>query len=456
MRRLLLALLLLPLLWAPPAFGHAAFLGSDPAPGQRVEDSPARITMLFTESFNRRLARATLRPAAGGAAIPAQLGTAGARRPGGIPRPAPRAGAHPGGRRAGGTEDGHLLEGSFSFGVRAPAAAAQDLETGPLARGGWVRIVARAALYGFGLVLVAALLLPLLVKGPPGWPVPDDPTRPRRLAGDLAWLTVLGAIATVVAEAADAAGGVSAAGLSDFLLANVAGIARLLVIALLVACALVRERRPRAAAALAVLALGALAASGHAGSAEPRVPSILNDWLHLVAASAWLGGIAWLALLWWRPLRGAPQETRLRVAREVLAPYGRVAIGAFALVAATGLVSLVTQLGRLPALWETDYGRLLSLKIVVVGAIAALSAMHALRLRPRLLAANPHPPEPLERRHWRLWRTEPVLAAGVVAVVAALVAFPLPPRQLADADGAPASVCDPCPLPRPAPDELAV
>ena len=71
MRRLLAspALLAVLLLWAPPAFGHAAFVGSDPAPGQRVETSPARITLAFTEPLNRRLARATLRPAAGGAPL---------------------------------------------------------------------------------------------------------------------------------------------------------------------------------------------------------------------------------------------------------------------------------------------------------------------------------------------------------------------------------------------------
>ena len=40
--------------------------------------------------------------------------------------------------------------------------------------------------------------------------------------------------------------------------------------------------------------------------------------------------------------------------------------------------------------------------------------------------------------------------------MAGLVAFPLPPRQLADAGDAQAAVCDPCPLPRPAADELGV
>jgi hypothetical protein len=63
-----------------------------------------------------------------------------------------------------------------------------------------------------------------------------------------------------------------------------------------------------------------------------------------------------------------------------------------------------------------------------------------------------------QRRHWRLIRAEPLLGLGVVAVVAFLVAFPLPPRQLGEADEARAAtvVCDPCPLAKPAADELAV
>src|SRR6185503_2931846 len=122
-----------------------------------------------------------------------------------------------------------------------------------------------------------------------------------------------------------------------------------LVVVFLLFTALLRVRRPRLAATGAVLALGAVAASGHAGSAEPRVPSILNDWLHLVSSAVWLGGIALLVILWWPVVRFTRAPTRTAIAREVLAPFGRVAGGAFALVVATGVVSLVTQVGSVSA-----------------------------------------------------------------------------------------------------------
>ena len=131
-----------------------------------------------------------------------------------------------------------------------------------------------------------------------------------------------------------------------------------------------------------MLALGAVAASGHAGSADPRVPSILNDWLHLVSGALWLGGIGLLVALWWPVVRFTRPGSRVAIAREVLAPFGRIAIGAFLVAVSTGLVSLVTQLGRVAALWDTAYGRLLAVKIVVVGLIAAASFVHARRLRP--------------------------------------------------------------------------
>ena len=124
--------------------------------------------------------------------------------------------------------------------------------------------------------------------------------------------------------------------MGDYLAGNLAGIGRALVVVALLAAALLRDRRPRAAAAAVVLALGGVAASGHAGSADPRVPSILNDWLHLVSGALWLGGIGLLVLLWWPVVRFTRRGSRAAIAREVLAPFGRVATGAFLVAVTTG------------------------------------------------------------------------------------------------------------------------
>lgn len=104
------------------------------------------------------------------------------------------------------------------------------------------------------------------------------------------------------------------------------------------------------------------------------------------------------------------------------------------------------------------YGRILAVKIALVGLIAVISYVHTVRLRPRLVAEGPGTASAVSRRHWRLLRAEPVLGAGVIAAVALLVTFPLPPRQLGEAEQAVAatSACDPCPLPAPAADELVV
>src|SRR3954454_21522681 len=157
-----------------PPYGHAAFVGSEPAPGQRLDASPGRVTLVFTEPLNASLAGATLKQVTTGDTVPAAVSVQDRRRLVLTPsRPLAR-GAYRVDWHTVSSEDGHALEGAFAFGVQVPAGAAPLLETGPLARAGWVRIGARIALYATLLTLAAALLLPLLVTRPRGWPVPDD------------------------------------------------------------------------------------------------------------------------------------------------------------------------------------------------------------------------------------------------------------------------------------------
>lgn len=458
---------------APSALAHAALLESVPSPGARVEASPSAVTLSFTEPLNRKLTTVVLSDAATGRVLRARVEAGGrgitVRAAAPLERGAYRVKWH-----TVSTEDGHALEGSFGFGVRTAAVGGrQALEQSPFARGGWLRILTRGLFYMAFVLFAGGLLTSALLsprKPVMDWllpaPVSAAPAGSGRLSDDLGeglrrrvvdagWLAAGSAVAVALVEAADAGSGLSATGLSDYIASNVAGLGRAAtVIAIVLALALL-SRSVVLAAAWAAIGLMAIAFSGHANSADPRLLAVLTDWIHLLAGAVWVGGLAHVVLAWLPSLRGGAREVRRLVISTVLARFGRVALPAFLLVAGTGLLNALTQLGDLTALWQTGYGVVLSAKIALVGAIALASYWHALRLRPLLLASNPHPDEGAERRHRWLLGGQPAAAAAVLLAAAVLVTFPLPPRQLAGSQAeARAPACDPCPQRKPRADEL--
>jgi len=477
-RRWLLALAL-GVLMAPPApaaLAHASFLGSSPAPGERVKASPGSIALRFTESLNRTLSAAFLVDARTGRRIPTRLSASGTAELSLQPLAALGRDPYRVDWHTVSTDDGHALQGSFAFGVRAAAVGGtRSVQQSPFADGGWLRALVRmlfyVALFLFAGMAFLRALLPARGRG--SWLVPGGvadqlPAGTARALEERATALVLdaglaataGAAALALLDTANAAGGISVSAVHDYLLANGAGLARVSVVGILLLAVAAGRALPRLGAIAVVLALGGLSLSGHASAADPRAAAVAADWIHLIAASAWIGGLGAIAYVWGREIRRLPGRARLAVMRLVLKGFGQVALPAFAVVVVSGAISALLELGRAAALWETGYGRVLLLKMTLVAAIATVSYLHAMRLRPRLLAANPHPDPRLEARHWRLLRREPWLAVGALAAVAVLVAFPLPPRQLADLARAsaalPAVACSPCPLPTAGSDQLAV
>lgn len=442
----------------------------------RVEAAPSEVTLTFTEPLNPKLTRVELSDVATGREVESRAERSGPRvvvRPTG----ALERGAYQVEWHTVSTQDGHALEGSFGFGVRTAAVGgAQSLEQSPFARDGWLRILVRGVFYAALVFFAGGLLTSALLS--PGRP-PMAWLFPQRLAFALArtgksaeevreqlrgrtvdagWLAAAGAVAVALAEAADASGGLSPAGVSDYLLSNVAGLGRAAtVVAILLALA-VLSRSVVLASAWAAIGFLAIAFSGHANSADPRLLAVLTDWVHLLAGAVWVGGMAHIVVAWLPALRAGLPAIRQLIMRTVLDRFGRIALPAFLLVASTGLVNALIQLEHPRALWETGYGLVLAAKIALVALIALASYWHGLRLRPRLLAANPHPDERSESRHRRLLGGEPVVAVAVLVAAALLAAFPLPPRQVDGAQAearAAAPACDPCPQRKPRANELA-
>jgi copper transport protein len=135
------------------------------------------------------------------------------------------------------------------------------------------------------------------------------------------------------------------------------------------------------ALAISVALASGLSLSGHQAT-EPNSSALseLADWLHLVAASIWVGGLAALAFLVW------PLAPSLR--RTAFVGFARLAIALVAVMVLAGAYLALVRLPELSDLWETQYGRFLLLKSAMVAVALAWGAVHHFVVRPRLEAGD--------------------------------------------------------------------
>src|SRR5207253_10573594 len=97
--------------------------------------------------------------------------------------------------------------------------------------------------------------------------------------------------------------------------------------------------------------------TGHAraASAEYRF-TVFSDWLHLVAAGFWVGGLFHLALTMTRGVSGLEGRQRLRVLERAIPLFTRLAIISTVVIALTGVYNSWIHVDRLSALRSTPYG----------------------------------------------------------------------------------------------------
>ena len=170
--------------------------------------------------------------------------------------------------------------------------------------------------------------------------------------------------------------------------------------------------RSRAILALALLVL--IAPAGHAGAqAGPwGWAHLAADALHLVAAACWLGGLPALVMV-----LAASKRDPAGLGGYAIRTTGRfswVGIACVGTLIATGVINSAFLLSGPGDLLTTVYGRLLSIKLLLFGALVAIAAVNRFRLTPRL--AQP------DVRHALLRNSviELVLGAGVLFLVAIL------------------------------------
>jgi len=170
--------------------------------------------------------------------------------------------------------------------------------------------------------------------------------------------------------------------------------------------------------------VGTLAWAGHAvggsgieGSLHPAA-----DVLHLIAAAGWVGALLPLALLLGAAGRHAGSLATVRTATIRFSALGLVTVGALLV---TGTVNTWYLAGSISALTETDYGRLLLLKIALFFGMVAIAVVNRLRLTPRLVASTSEgPARDVLRQLRRNVVIEIAAGAAILAVVAILGVTP--------------------------------
>jgi copper transport protein len=143
---------------------------------------------------------------------------------------------------------------------------------------------------------------------------------------------------------------------------------------------------PIANLVLASALLIAITMSGHAAAVNPNIVSyaIIIDWLHLLAASLWVGGMLYVATNYLPVLRRLHIPEQARSLVSVLPYFSPLAIAGVLIMAATGPFSAAFHLTSWQQFISTAYGRALLIKIALIGGLVLTSAVHVGILRPRL------------------------------------------------------------------------
>ena len=313
-------------------------------------------------------------------------------------------------------------------------------------------IYVRAIHYAATITAVGAVFFPVFIAGPVFRRSGDGARAPAILRVQLAWIAWIGLAVAAVSGAAWfvlVAQSMSGSPFADLFSKGVFSIvllqtgfgrdwlARLILACLLAAMLVVRfGRRSNKSAVTDALAVtfagvlvGTLAFAGHAVGAR-GIEGIVHpaaDFAHLVAAAAWVGTLLPLALL----LAAVAHEgTSVDVAHTAIRRFSNFGLVIVGLLLLTGIINALYLAGSVSALTQTDYGRLLLIKVALFLVMVAIAVVNRQIWTPRLVRDG----SPASGRHalGRLRRNaamEAGLGAIIIVIVAVLGVTPPPALQ---------------------------
>ena len=174
--------------------------------------------------------------------------------------------------------------------------------------------------------------------------------------------------------------------------------------------------------ALSIVFVSGLSLSGHdAVDAGSSWKTEIADWVHISAASLWIGGLATMAALVWR---SAPE-----LRRPAFANFSQLATVLIALVLLAGIYLSIVRLPHLNDLWTTGYGRVLMVKVALVSVALLWGAFHKFVIGPALERADTG----FLSRIGRSLLGESLVGVAVLLAAAVLVDSKPPPQPVTPA-----------------------
>ena len=170
-------------------------------------------------------------------------------------------------------------------------------------------------------------------------------------------------------------------------------------------------------------------AAGHAAQTAPRGLSLLLDWLHLVSASVWMGGLIGLLVLWW----GLGKSTRVAGLGVAVPRFSNVAFVSVMVLLASGIGATIIHMPTLASLWQTSYGKAILVKSGLLAVAMLGGAVNLLVTKPRLEAAKNDPERgaPPARLLRNTVRIETLLVVSALFAAAVLSSLAPPAAALA-------------------------
>lgn len=124
-------------------------------------------------------------------------------------------------------------------------------------------------------------------------------------------------------------------------------------------------------------------ASGHAADAGDFSLNEIMDWLHLMAASVWGGGLIVLSLIVFPSVFRLSGDSR-KYFTEIAVRFSGLAGVTLSIVVITAVYQGWTEVGSFRSLRETEYGKIIMVKIMLAALLVTLAASNRYLSIPRL------------------------------------------------------------------------